>query len=356
MNKTKILFILPSLKAGGAERVISFLTNEINSSLFDVKLLVVGYEKDSVYDVDNVDVTFLNLPRLLTAIVPLFNFIRAYKPQIVFGSIRYLNLLLGAFSYYFVKNKFVFREASVNSIMNKFASKKVNIPNFLVKFLYRRAYMVICQSEDIKKDMIKELNIDNTKLKVINNPITKVFDSVIDRNKNERIINFITIGRLSEEKGYFRILKGLSALDKKSYKYLIIGDGHLKKEIIEEARELGISENISFIKYTSNVYKYLIMSHCFLQGSYVEGFPNALLESNSVGIPVIAFNCPGGTKEIIQNKLNGYLVNNEKEFEEALKLLLEKNEFDGKKIQNYIMANYSPKLILKKYEDLFLSV
>ena len=44
---------------------------------------------------------------------------------------------------------------------------------------------------------------------------------------------------------------------------------------------------------------YLSDSDFFIQGSYVEGFPNSVLESCSVGTPVIAFNCPGGTKEII---------------------------------------------------------
>ena len=46
----------------------------------------------------------------------------------------------------------------------------------------------------------------------------------------------------------------------------------------------------------------------FIQGSFVEGFPNALLESCAAGTPVIAFNVPGGTKEIVEHNINGYLV------------------------------------------------
>ena len=57
----------------------------------------------------------------------------------------------------------------------------------------------------------------------------------------------------------------------------------------------------------------------FLQGSYSEGFPNALLESCSVGVPVIAFNAPGGTKEIIDNGINGYIVENEEDYISKLK-------------------------------------
>ena len=57
-SKIKILFILPHLKAGGAERVVSFIYNEINKNTFTPYLLVIGYEKDNIYTTINTNVTY----------------------------------------------------------------------------------------------------------------------------------------------------------------------------------------------------------------------------------------------------------------------------------------------------------
>mgnify|MGYP000064476028 CR=1 FL=1 len=83
--------------------------------------------------------------------------------------------------------------------------------------------------------------------------------------------------------------------------YLIAEIGGNHEGDFEKAKELSLIQFIKHIPFTSNVNDYIAENDMFLQGSYVEGFPNALLESCVVGTPVLAFNVPGGTKEIIEN-------------------------------------------------------
>jgi glycosyltransferase involved in cell wall biosynthesis len=90
-----------------------------------------------------------------------------------------------------------------------------------------------------------------------------------------------------------------------------------------------------------------------LQGSYSEGFPNALLESCVVGTPVIAFNVPGGTKEIIEDGVNGFLVKNENEFLEKLN---DNRIWDPEAIRESVVRKFSKEKILKQYENLFLDI
>ena len=66
--KKKIIFILPSLVPGGAERVISFVSQNIDKDKFDPILLIAGYEKDTAYDVSHVKVVYLNKSRILFTI------------------------------------------------------------------------------------------------------------------------------------------------------------------------------------------------------------------------------------------------------------------------------------------------
>ena len=356
MIKKKILFILPSLKAGGAERVISFIAKNFDQNVFEIKIAVVGFKKDAVYNVDDLDVTFFNQKRLLNGVYPLYKLIKNNNPDLVFGTIRHVNILLGFYNIIFKNIRFIVREASVMSTMLNFSNSKQQIPNFLLKFLYNHLDAVVCQSNDIKKDLKHELGIKESKLITINNPITLIKQLSISRTEYLGKIKFITIGRMSEEKGYERILIGLSKVKNYSYSYTIIGSGPLELKIKDLAIELGIIDKIKFTPYTSEVLEYLSKSDFFIQGSYVEGFPNAVLESCSVGTPVIAFDCPGGTKEIIEDGINGFLAVTEDDFNKTLRNLNDIPIFNRTIVQKSVSSKFSSQKIIKKYQNLFLTV
>jgi glycosyltransferase involved in cell wall biosynthesis len=356
MTKKKIIFVLPSLKAGGAERVVSFLAKNFDQNVFEIKIVIVGYKKDAVYNVDDLDVTFFNQKRLFNAVYPLYKFIKKQKPYLVFGTIRHVNILLGIYNLIFKNVRFIVREASVMSTMSKFSNSKQQIPNFLLKFLYSKLDAIVCQSNDIKKDLKNQLDIAESKLITINNPITEIKQLPSEKYKYPEIIKFITIGRLSEEKGHERILKGLAKLKNYSYSYTIIGSGPLELKIKDLANELGVLDNIKFIPYTSEVLENLSKSDYFIQGSYVEGFPNAVLESCSVGTPVLAFDCPGGTKEIIEDGINGVLAVTEDDFAKTLHNLNETPIFERTVVRASVLTKFSSQKIIKEYENLFLSV
>ena len=356
MNKKKILFIVPSLKAGGAERVISFLAKNLDQNVFKIKIAVVGFKKDTVYNVDDLDVTFFNQKRLLNGVYPLFKLIKNNNPDLVFGTIRHVNILLGFYNLIFKNIRFIVRESSVMSIRNSISNSKKQIPNFLLKFLYYKLDALVCQSNDIKKDLKLELGIKESKLITINNPITQIQQFSNSKTEYSSKIKFITIGRLSEEKGHERILIGLSKVKNYSYSHTIIGSGPLELKIKDLAIELGIIDKIKFIPYTSEVLESLSKSDFFIQGSYVEGFPNAVLECCSVGTPVLAFDCPGGTKEIIEDGVNGFLAITEDDFNKTLQSLNKIPVFERAVVQASVLSKFSSQKIIKEYENLFLSV
>jgi glycosyltransferase involved in cell wall biosynthesis len=355
MDRKKILFIVPSLKAGGAERITAFLAQHLNSTLFEVKLIVIGFEKDVVYDIQNIDVSFLNKSRYFKAITLLLQIIKKENSHIVFSSSGHINSTLGLFSLFFSKIKFIVRETNIVSVVNGFPQEKNRLLFFLMQQLYPFLDVIICQSHDMKNDLVQDLAIDPSKITVINNPIITE-NQVFKSKKETETIHFITVGRMSWIKGHLRLLKVLSQL-KYDFQYTIIGTGLLKESKIvqDEVKRLNLSEKVSFIPFTSNVLHEIQRHDFFLQGSYVEGFPNALLESCSVGTPVLAFEAPGGTKEIIQNGINGYFVKNEAEMLSLLNNLELIQKIKTEDVIQSVSKKFDKSNILGQYETLFLS-
>ncbi|MBS1737350.1 MAG: glycosyltransferase [Bacteroidetes bacterium] len=350
-QKKKVVCILPSLKAGGAERVISYIAARLNKDLFEVKLIVLGFEKDTVYDTSFVHTQYLEKSRLITSILPLFKIIFTERPHVVLSSIGHVNLLMGFFSVFFKKIKFIGREASVMSQMNQFTHFNSKILRNLTRVLYPHLRMIVCQSEDMRLDFITYFNLEPSKLVVINNPLTCV-PTIAEYCIDKKQIKFITVGRLSEEKGYLRIIEGLSKIKDYDFTYTIIGSGPQEDIIKEKIKIKGLDNKVKFIAYTSGVLEELKNHDFFLQGSYVEGFPNALLESCSVGTPVIAFNAPGGTKEIVENGRNGFLVENENAFCTILSKIIEINNFQRKEVAATVATKFNANNIIRQYEEL----
>lgn len=356
-NKIKIFFVLPTLFAGGAERIMSFIAQNLDKEKFDVILVVIGLEKDSKFNITGCEVIFFNKSRVLNGAVSLTKLIAKEKPNIVISSIAHLIAMTGLISLFFPKTIFVGRQAGIAgsaALYDKNTAKKKSIEKkYFDYFSYgiKQLDYYICQSIEQKSNLIETYKIDPNFITVINNPITNI-NTIKKRYQPNLIKKYITVGRLSEEKGHLRILKVLSKLTY-PFKYTIIGEGPLYETLLRETEILGLNDKVSFISFTENVSKYLAMSDMFLQGSYSEGFPNALLESCAVGTPVIAFNAPGGTKEIVKDQVNGFIVNSEEEYLDRLS-----NEYDWQpeQIRESVYKKFSKEKILSDYESIFIKL
>lgn len=349
---TKILLILPSLRAGGAERILSFLAEQFDKDKFLTTLVVVGKESEAVFPVENTKIIFLNKNRVLNGIPSLMRFILKSKPDIVLSSIGHLNTVFGLLAPFFPKTKFAIREASVVSIMNKYSDTS-KIYGILSKRAYKNIDSVICQSQDMASDFRNMYGVPDSKITVINNPITELFP-LKNKAASKKITKYITVGRLSKEKGHDRLLNVLAKVSH-PFHYTLIGSGPEENEIIKKIDSTGLTGKITLIPFSNQIGKMLSEHDIFLQGSYVEGFPNAVLESCVVGTPVVAFVAPGGTKEIIKEGINGFIVDNEEDFG---KKLAEINSFDWNPqlIRDSVISKFDKQIILKQYEELILNL
>ncbi len=126
--------------------------------------------------------------------------------------------------------------------------------------------------------------------------------------------NLISIGRISHEKGYLDLIDVFELVYQKypTWKLNIIGDGDEMNLLKEKINEKKLFDSVILHGFQDKNYIYQMLAHSsiYVMCSYEESFGIVLLEAASCGIPLLAFSSARGPHEIIENGLNGYLIEN----------------------------------------------
>ena len=352
-KKIKLLILTPTLECGGSEKYVSLLCNNINTQQFAVTLVVLN-NNASFYTINNKDVALIDLKikHARSSLFKIKSLVKQHKPHIIFSTANHLNIYLAVFRQVFSKKIiFIARESSVVSINSRRAKFPV-LYNWLIKTFYRRIDFIICQSRFMQQDLIDIYIIQKKKTTVINNAAEENILPPAQIQKNK----FITVARLSEEKGIDRLIRSVANLTI-PFTYYIIGDGDKKGMLQNLINKLHLQDKVFVMEEKNDPFAGMEDAGFFLMGSHYEGFPNTLLEAGAWGIPVIAFNAPGGISEIIADGENGLLVKNddEKAFAAAIENAMSIN-FNRQQIQNNTQKFFSLNLAIKKTEAVFLEL
>lgn len=139
--------------------------------------------------------------------------------------------------------------------------------------------------------------------------------------------NVITVSRLDYGKRNNEIIEAFSKVKDKDSKLYIIGDGKEYNNLKKLIADLNLKNRVFLLGYKNHeeIKKYMLNSSIFLMASVTEGLPMVLLEAMSYGIPCVAYKTASGTGDIIDNGLNGFLIDNRdvNEYINSIDLLLE---------------------------------
>lgn len=177
-----------------------------------------------------------------------------------------------------------------------------------IKCLYNKADEVVVVSKAIKEDLVKNFGLKENKIKVIYNPydIVKINQLAEEEIAEDQIKIFnnpiiITAGRLSEQKGQWHLIRAFKKVkfEIPDAKLIILGQGELKDYLRQLASDLKLENDIYFLGFQKNPFKYIARSNIYVLPSLYEGFPNALCEAMACRVPVISSDCKSGPREIL---------------------------------------------------------
>lgn len=355
----KILFCLGSMGHGGAERVVSILSNSLIDSN-DVTIVVTKSEP-SYYKLDD-RIKYCSLDKdtkrkniFVRTIQRTKNLRKILKREKIDVAISFLPEP----TYRLMMAKQFLKIKTIVSVRNDPNIEYNNIlKKLLVKLLYSKADGFVFQTEDAKNWFSNKIQSRSI---IIPNPINDIY--LVDRYTGQRDNEIVTVGRLTEQKNQYLLIDSFKELHSEypSLKLKIIGDGDLRKDLIYYSKKSGLMDNIIFRGNIENVKDEIYKSKVFVLSSDYEGMPNALMEAMALGIPCVSTNCPiGGPKFLIKNNINGILVNvNDKDdMVKAIRRILNDDSFQDaiSKNSNESMKKYNSKAITKKWEDFILLI
>jgi glycosyltransferase involved in cell wall biosynthesis len=312
----RIALFLPSLRGGGAERVMVTLANGFADRGFDVDLVLAQAEGPYVSEVNQaVRIIDLKARRVLTSLPRLVEYLRRERPEAMLSAMNHANVV----AYLAIKlsrqrTRLVVSEHVALSAAPTRRASKGSVVRALMRMTYKRCHGIVAVSNAAAEDLARHLRLSRDRVRALYNPV--VSDELIERSQvpvleltdlARPIV--LAAGRLTRQKDYPTLLRAIALLRKNVNATLVIlGEGEARDELGHLATKLGISDHVVMPGFAANPYAWMRRADLFVVSSAWEGLPTALIEAMACGTPVVSTDCPSGPDEILEGGKWGRLV------------------------------------------------
>jgi len=326
---SKIVFVLPALRMGGAEQVVRLLAREMMNRH---QVLVVstgdGGAMQSVLKKDGIPVVVLGSKRsfvrpitwllsLAWSVAQLRRVFTDFRPDVI-------NMhLLGPELETLLAARLAGIDKVVVTVHNTyplFSSQRLSdrIRQLRLRSSYVRSRAVIAVSDEVRDWAVRHGIVRPDQVYVVPNGID--LSKIVDRKDQEnlRIKNviplesfvFVSVAALVPEKGHSVLLEAIAQIPEKARDvsvFLLVGEGPERQSLGAQALALGVQGCVRFLGLRNDVPELLALSDVFVISSHYEGLSLALMEAMATGLPIVSTQVAGSTL-LVKNGINGFLV------------------------------------------------
>ncbi len=331
-----IFLIISSLSdSGGAERIMSIMANywankgwNITLTTFDdgnkppfyklspkIKHVPLDIAQDSSNIFEGIYNNYARIKRLK-------QYFKANNPDVIISFIDSVNILT-------LLSTLQTRMLVIVSERNNPAHNPIEPGKRVLRlWLYPKASGVVCQTQKNLEYFFPAIKKNGV---VIPNPVIKASNvQLLPEIQLPEGKLLFAIGSMSKnkinQKGFDLLIPEFHNLARKynDWKLVILGDGPERLSLQQRAKKLKLDGRVYLPGNVRNIYSVLPYGELFVLSSRYEGFPNALCEAMSCGLPAVSFDCPTGPAEIIRDGIDGILVplEDNRKLEDALDKLM----------------------------------
>ncbi|WP_446890100.1 glycosyltransferase family 4 protein [Acinetobacter lwoffii] len=305
----KICFLIGNLNnSGGTERVTSLIANALAQKNFQVSILSLADGKQSFFELEPDIKTYSLYPEKISFKKNFLGAVWLIRRFVTQNQIDTLVVVDSISCVFTVPALFGLK---VKHICWEHFNFKVNLG---VKYrdIGRKWAAKYCDYVVTLTKRDKELwdqGIKNIKAKII--PIAN--PSPFEVQENIPSVDYKTIlcvGRLTYQKGFDLLITAWAKVAQQvpDWKVIIVGSGEDEIMLKQMAKDFAVEDSIVFAGQQSNMDQFYRKASFFCMSSRFEGLPMVLLEAQSYGLPIVAFDCDTGPAEIVQHNINGLLV------------------------------------------------
>ena len=324
MSQTRVLFVLPSMAGGGAQRAVAHLLEHLDRKRFQPLLALLVYQGPFLRSIpDDVPVIHqlegqFSLRRLPILVRRIKSIIGEYNVNVINTHLTPVNriimraALLGGFG----RRVIVTEQNNLQAWLSaQFGFVGLRLRMQESSFLYRRARHVIAVSHGAKRILTEDLHLTADHVSVVHNPIdaVQIEDALKHRvadpdwHQSEPLI--VSAGRLVVQKAYDVLIRAFATVRRhRPCKLLILGEGPLRGELEGLAASLGVDQDVHLPGFVQNPWGLLVHGDIFVLSSNWEGFGNVIVEATVCGLPGISTDCPYGPSEVIEPQRSGILI------------------------------------------------
>lgn len=325
--KKKILFLIPNLKHGGAEKVLVNLVNNLNPERYDITVQTLfdegvhkGELKSHVRYTPGYKKSFRGNSVLVKLFPAEFLWKRLVKERYDIA-VSYLEgptsrILRGCTDPQ--TRKIVWLHIELDS--PKLASMGFRTPAEAER-AYNSFDRIIAVSNNVRECFLRHLKV-TTPVSVLYN--TNETEQILALSREEPRnpdflpdagISICSVAKLMKTKGFDRLLNvHKRLLDEGLHHHIyILGIGEEQAALERQMKELGIEDSVTLLGFHKNPYQYVSRCDLYVCSSRREGFSTAVTESLIVGTPVVSTNCSGAKELLGENDEYGLVVENSEE-------------------------------------------
>jgi glycosyltransferase involved in cell wall biosynthesis len=313
-----LALFIPSLKGGGAEKVMVNLACGFADRGFQVDLLLIRAEGPYLAQIPpHVRIVSLGDRRLLLSFFALARYLQRERPQALLCGQEHINVVsLWLRRLTGVPTKVVVAVHNHVSRDSCYASElKVRLSPYLIRWFYPWADAVVAVSQGVAEDLTR-IGLPKDSIQVIYNPVVspqlyQKFRQPLDRPwfSPDRSPVILGVGRLEPQKDFSTLIRAFDRIRQQLPAQLVIlGEGPERPALEALVRELQLTDAVVLPGFVSNPYAYMAAAAVCVLSSRWEGLGNVLIESMAGGTPVVSTDCPSGPAEILAGGRYGKLV------------------------------------------------
>lgn len=314
-----IVFFLPSFRGGGAEANTVRLANHLVSIGAQVEIVVLsgdGFWREQVDP--HISVVDLGTRRASRSLFSLVKYFRRQRPPVFFSNLSHLNVLsLLANKLAGSKSKIILWEHNdLDSVSTIEPHALPILLRLLMRMLYPAADRIIAVSQGVKNSLIEFLSLRPTQIEVIFNivdlsAIKRASQSPVGHPwlGSKEYVSIIAAGRLVFQKGFDLLIDAFHQVSRElDARLIIMGEGDMKELLEQQIGQLGLHGKVELAGFVPEPFSWISHADIFVLSSRYEGFGIVIAEAMACGTPVVAFDCPSGPAELLENGSDGILV------------------------------------------------